>query len=57
MTNADHIRAMSVDELLEMLFMSNCPPGPPSGHCWDKDLDCKECWLKWLKQPYEEDDE
>ena len=57
MTNADHIRAMTDEEMVEFHYSMNCPPGPPGIYCWDKDLDCKVCWLEWLKQPYEEEDE
>ena len=53
-TNAQKIRAMSDEELAE--FISSIPM------CVGKDEDlnceidvCKECFLKWLQQPAEED--
>ena len=55
-TNAQKIRAMSDEEMAE--FISSIPM------CVGKDEDlnceidvCKECFLKWLQQPAEEDDE
>ena len=55
MTNAQRIRAMSDEEMAE--FISSIPM------CVGKDEDlnceidvCKECFLKWLQQPAEEDD-
>ena len=49
MTNADHIRAMTDDELAQRLYLSTC------AHIFDnkvecKDNGCKKCWLEWLKQ-------
>ena len=49
MTNADHIRAMTDDELAQRLYLSTCV------HIFDnkvecKDNGCKKCWLDWLKQ-------
>ena len=53
-TNAQKIRAMSDEELAE--FISSIPM------CVGKDEDlnceidvCKECFLKWLQMPAEED--
>ena len=55
LTNADRIRSMSDEEMAE--FISSIPM------CVGKDEDlnceidvCKECFLKWLRQPAEEDD-
>ena len=55
MTNAQRIRAMTDEEMAE--FISSIPM------CVGKDEDlnceidvCKECFLKWLQQPAEEDD-
>lgn len=54
MTNAERIRSMSDEEMAE--FISSIPM------CVGKDEDlnceidvCKECFLKWLQQPAEED--
>lgn len=45
-TNADHIRAMT-DEDLAMLLQ----PGCPDRVCRDNPPhDCYNCWLDWLKQ-------
>ena len=54
MTNADHIRAMSDEEMAEFIISIPMCVGE------DKDLNCeidvcKECFLKWLQQPAEED--
>lgn len=49
-TNADRIRAMSVEEMAE--FMKSSGAGCLDGHfVGDYDCkDCKNCWLDWLKQ-------
>ena len=54
MTNADRIRAMSDEEMAEFIISIPMCVGE------DKDLNCeidvcKECFLKWLQQPAEED--
>ena len=67
MTNADKIRAMSDDELLDFLWGSNifdCMNGgiPDEEQCpalpyRSKHSDCKECFREWLKadgKPLEE---
>lgn len=62
-TNADHIRSMSDEELMELfyrgvdiMFCTNKPEciellhtedGVPEGMC-------KECAMEWLKQPHKE---
>lgn len=48
-TNADHIRAMSDEELAEFYATNQCPPGVPG--CPGQ---CGECSLAWLQQPYKE---
>ena len=55
MTNADRIRAMSDEEMAEFIISIPMCVGE------DEDLNCeidvcKECFLKWLRQPAEEDD-
>lgn len=50
-TNADRIRAMSDEELLEVLdYELGCPA---TGNCEKMNRDCYACWLDWLKQPSE----
>ena len=52
-TNADKIRAMSDEELAEIIA---CPKGVfDRMDCFDDDRDCKHCTLEWLKQSAEED--
>lgn len=53
-TNADRIRALSDSKLAEYLCDKSCPP---NAHCCGVDMDCRKCWMDWLKQPYEEADE
>lgn len=55
MTNADHIRAMTDEELAEFVMDDMCPQSrqPEKSRC----RSCKECWLEWLKQPHEEEEE
>ena len=53
-TNADRIRAMSDEEMAEFIISIPMCVGE------DEDLNCeidvcKECFLKWLRQPAEED--
>ena len=54
LTNADRIRAMSDEELANII---ECPYGNPY---FDEHLPCKgschDCLLIWLHQPAEEDD-
>lgn len=48
-TNADHIRAMSDEELAKFLNVAGCP-------CPEKDCrpTCEVCIEEWLQQPAEE---
>ena len=51
MTNAQKIRSMSDEELLEVLdYELGCPA---TGNCEKMNRDCYACWLDWLKQPSE----
>ena len=51
--NADRIRAMSDEELVELLdYDLGCPA---TGNCEKMNRDCKACWLDWLQQPSEVD--
>lgn len=50
MTNADRIRAMSDEELAELLRDTVCPVVQSDTVCeWFGN--CFNCWLDWLKQP------
>ena len=52
-TNADKIRAMSDEELADLIDREfGCCP--PTGDCEKMSNDCKACWLDWLKQSAEE---
>lgn len=52
LTNAQKIRAMSDEELVEVLdYELGCPA---TGNCEKMNRDCKACWLDWLQQPAEE---
>ena len=63
MTNADRIRAMSHDNLLnffvELVGNMGCSPnGPfPCFKCDEDGYDeCRKCWGEYLQQPAEEED-
>ena len=49
-TNADRIRAMSDEELADLIYreIGYCAP---TGDCEKTSNDCKACWLDWLHQP------
>lgn len=58
-TNADRIRAMSDEDLAELLDEKECPVK----HCPNLSEDgatmiptssCRECWLEWLKKEADE---
>ncbi len=57
-TNADRIRAMSIEEFAKVFTQAVCDGCPPKmdWECqkekdgWDA---CDACWSKWLKQPAE----
>jgi hypothetical protein len=46
-TNADRLRAMSVEELAEFLY-DGCCRKREAFPC--SDVGCKKCWLDWLKE-------
>ena len=51
MTNADRIRKMTDEELVDFLFSEYyCPPGKEAGVCYGGP--CDECRLKWLQKEY-----
>ena len=57
-TNADHIRAMSDEELAEFLMKlmghAQCfAEGIFRYHPCPQDQNCKQCGLEWLQQPAE----
>ena len=56
MTNADHIRHMSDEELAKLLLDgcqgSRCIENPQNEY---GSVNCFECRMKWLQQPAEED--
>lgn len=55
MTNADRIRAMSDEELVQHIWNKfGCPDGRNYITCWCMGS-CKDCWLDWLRQQAEED--
>lgn len=55
-TNADHIRSMTDEELAwRMMQLNFCPPNIDEYKECGKDANCHQCWVDWLKQPYEED--
>ena len=49
LTNADRIRAMSDEELAQMLNRADCPPNTS---CNDGQR-CIKCWMEWLQYPCE----
>lgn len=54
-TNADRIRGMTDEELLDLMCLiaceSGCPPGDGETTCkYDR---CVDCWGAWLRQPVE----
>lgn len=66
MTNADHIRAMSDEEMAEFWGVEKafCPPEKTVLSCLDEDMKvvhkypdgCINCWLDWLKEEANESD-
>jgi hypothetical protein len=65
MTNADHIRAMSDEELADLLctadWCETCDQMREEGTCKAMELDgplnkhCVSAALRWLRQPYKEE--
>lgn len=55
LTNADRIRAMSDEELVDIYRCNvDCPPGKDYITCEKVGGTCKDCWVEWLQQPAEE---
>lgn len=56
MTNAQKIRSMTDEELARRIMHLNfCPPNIDEYKECGKDANCRQCWVDWLKQSYEED--
>lgn len=54
MTNGDRIRAMSNEELADMIRLSQfCPEGLMQD-CLSTDS-CRDCWVIWLQRPVEDE--
>lgn len=51
LSNADHIHAMSDEELAKIIM---CPYDNDRNSCVPGS-NCLDCCLKWLRQPYEEE--
>jgi len=49
-TNADRIRSMTDEELVELLTEEEGFCCPVRGVDCLKELDCQECFARWLKQ-------
>ena len=55
LTNADHIRSMTDEELSVLLAKPWCENHRSKEECLRFDTDCQACVADWLRQPYEED--
>jgi len=53
-SNADRIRAMSVEEMADYFSELTCFPGANRDICKGVS-NCYVCWLDWLKQEVEDD--
>lgn len=51
-TNADRIRAMTDEELVELFANDNCGYCRIHDFCFDKGcaINCEDVWLDWLRQ-------
>ena len=54
MTNADHIRSMTDEELAYLMAMPHCDRRT-TDECRGFHGECPSCVLDWLKQPYKEE--
>ena len=53
MNNADKIRSMTYEELVDVYrYVYHCPPGINYITC-EKVGSCDDCWLEWLQKPAE----
>ena len=70
MSRADRVRAMSDEDLVDLMFRFNidehvrfCEDRPECVETMETDdfdakgVDCKACALRWLRQPAEEEDD
>ena len=56
-TNADRIRCMTDEELGKLLNeFGHCPLSRIEDDCRSYDR-CRDCWIDWLKEKAEEDDD
>ena len=53
MTNADKIRQMSDEELMEWLINHECKCGYDRAHC-NNYVSCYACWKGWLAEEADE---
>lgn len=54
-TNADRIRAMTDEELAEMMAHWNCGYCKIHDYCFSqKGIECDEAWLDWLRKEADE---
>lgn len=51
-SNADRIRSMSDEELVQWVGLDSCPK---DAEC-TLPVNCEKCWLHWLKQPAKDGD-
>lgn len=49
-TNADRIRNMTDEELVNLLCLKHCPTAIDSAYKCKDIGNCKPCWEEWLKQ-------
>lgn len=56
-TNGDHIRSMTDEELAKFLLENSVCFGEGAFpyHPCPQDQDCEKCGIDWLKQPYKEE--
>jgi hypothetical protein len=56
-TNYDRLVSKSPVELAEFMWIRSCPTAAMCDACIKSsmDMNCKECWLDWLKQEATDD--
>lgn len=51
MTNGDHIRKMTDEELAKTIDRAAITQCPPGGDCTGKkNYECTTCWLDWIRE-------